>query len=208
MNLYHYSASERDILKTLKRQGGYTQDQEAEWIQWAKETDAVAPYYESISFFCGAIEARTLMSVIPDHPFWKKGNIIFEHVVEMEEIDKDISFMFVETPDDMRELMQIPIADFDKPGFENEYLRAKHKRKHQTGEIVDGHVSKAIFPRELLELIGKKYNDPTEWFIKKYRNQNYKEFWNDGKYASCVPHVMLYPKFGEVSVSYCNRIEL
>ena len=208
MYLYHYSASQRDILKSLKRQGGYTQEQEAQWVSWAKETDAVAPYYENISFICGPIEGRTLVSVIPNHPFWKKGNIIFEHVVEMEEIDKDISFMFVETPDDMRELMRTPASEFDKPGFTEQYLRAKNKRKRQTGEIVDSCVSKAIFPRERLELIGKKYNDPTEWYIKKYRNQNYKEFWEDGKYASCVPHVMLYPKFGEVRVSFSNRIEL
>lgn len=210
MNLYHYSKERYDILKSLKRQGTYTEEEELDWVARWRDIEGVAPYHYNISCFCGPINVKQLVSLFPKgftHPFWRSDTTYYEHVISIDDIPKGTPFMFVETPADTEHLLATPPEAFERESFVKQYLRDKMRRKRLTGEIYDGENKTKFNYSELFERQIRKFSNVDAFITTKYSNKKYQEFVKDGKYASCVPHVMLYPEFGELRVSNINKVQ-
>lgn len=69
--LYHYSTNPHPELLTLNMMGMPVPKQ------------ASASYGDTISFFIERPPVNFMSRVFDDHPFWKPGNVVYEHVVDL-----------------------------------------------------------------------------------------------------------------------------
>ncbi len=87
MKLYHYSDKQYTELLTRRVQGADEKEIDIATFK-AKRMGLPLPYHDHISFFFEPIPLDKIASVFPyGHPFWKAGNEIYEHVIDLDSID-------------------------------------------------------------------------------------------------------------------------
>lgn len=200
MFLYHYSSMPYPSLTTRRRRTDYSRAELKEMQDLTKRMKWIGDYIDHISFFFDPIPSKTVVSVFDsDHPFWIKGNQVYEHVVDISQIAQGFMYDVVESPSEVEFLENTEWKPNDKAFF-NKYMTDAAKRKlaqGETGRSVSGLMTQM-----------RKYVGQTEYYFKKAPlTQNWSED-NRLKYAATVPHVMLYPSTGEIPVDAINVITL
>lgn len=85
MYLYHYSAEKYDILLNKRQQGIEPTEEDLQIMKYRK---SAGPYVDHISFMVEKMPMEQIGKLYKDkHNFWKDGNVLYEHVIHVDDID-------------------------------------------------------------------------------------------------------------------------
>lgn len=183
--LYHYSALKYDTLLTRKKQGVSKPSVVMQTSQEIRPGD----YTEHISFFVDPQPLDILSKVYGKHDVWYKGNVLYEHIVNLASVG-DFKYHYVETPEKIQMLFDDSISILEYYSALNKINKTKHYIGSTLREFVYPYLQ---FKGTVRDYILKAPSYPN-WDSNKH------------KYAACVPHVMLYPKSGEVPVLSVKQV--
>lgn len=184
MKLYHYSSEPYPVLKTRKKLGLLPPKQMLD-----------ASYLDHISFFFDPIPSKTLTMIFgTNHPFWFKGNQIYEHVIDTNDLDIDIYFHVVESKRRTELLDQF--AEENNWVKDDPKLLAKWIILERRKSIAWGEIGRSR--RTLEEQIKNNVGGTELAYISASSRDDFEHGRN--KYAANVPHLMLYPRDGEIPV--------
>ena len=97
MKLYHYSDKQHSELLTRRVQGADEKEIDIATFK-AKRMGLPLPYHDHISLFFEPIPAEHIArTFLNGHPFWKAGNEIYEHVIDIQDIDPTSFWRVVES---------------------------------------------------------------------------------------------------------------
>lgn len=196
MFLYHYSTESRTELLARIQSGRLSGSEILKAKQEAADYGRVGSYLEHISFFFEPIpqDIGTLYAK-HNHPVWKKGMVLYEHVIDVSTLK--FAFEIVETP-----LSQQYIDD----NWRDEYMDDANEDKFisfcvKKARLLEknGYVVKDTdYNSELLRDNSAPFIGKTRDFyllsLKKSDPDNLSR-----QYATAVPHVMLYPENGKIT---------
>lgn len=179
MELYHYASSKFDVLKTLNKQG-----------KSYKEKSDKADYGDHVSFFFERPPLSLLGDIFGnDHHVWFPGSVLYEYTVKGEDLS-DFRYSVVEYPEKTDALYNTALSDaqyFTLCG------KAKEKWRYNGSTLED------------LEFALKHLKGTTEKYFKLMKTRsNFDEI--KKKYAATVPHLMIYPKSGEIKISKTKKV--
>jgi hypothetical protein len=171
--LYHYSSQMFDILKTREKQ-----NKPLDSKLKANSSD----YDKHISFFLEPIP----LDILPDihhnkHPFYVTGKEVYEYKIPTVNLGT-MRYYLTESPEKTKALYDTSIDDdayyalMDKVNKEQRYVGTKIK--------------------DIEDLVERFEGTTKNYFMKIPSYPNYEEI--KGKYAPCVPHLMIYPETGLV----------
>ena len=199
MLLYHYATKKFETLKTKQAQGIVTPKDMNESLDVCKEfydsygVRKPGNYYEHISFFFDKIPDDITRFFPHNHEIWRKGNVIYEHVVDLSKCEH---FMY--------EVVEFP--EKTKLRYDDSLNPAQYV--HELGKVYRAkkYIGKNI--KELTAIVKSEdlVKEQNRYFEKLLIRSDYKEI--SQKYAASVPHVMLYPAEGVMEVSGVNKITL
>lgn len=198
MKLYHYSTEPLELLLT-RREQGVSAEQITEAEIKAKKLGLPLPYIDHISFFLEPIPKETIASIFKNqHPFWKAGAEIYEHVIDSSSIPAQSQYMIVETPviDQYTDQFDWSVTDLK---VRSSYFIAMHKEMKRLGLLGVG-IPKMV--KLLTPFLGK-----TEGYYIKSRMAKDADV-TKTQYAAGVPHLMVYPIGGRVKVEKVYKIKL
>lgn len=190
--LYHYSTSLYNTLKTKATSGVLERREVLLERKRANKSIEKLAYCDHISFFFEPIPSKLLSELFTEHPFWFKGNKIYEYIIEIKSLKNKIDYHVVESEN--KTLL------YDNFVFENnwieddvilldKYIQLENKMLYEWKEKGDS-------LKELM-IQAKKHQGIIELAYKKAVNRyDFEE--NKNKYAANVPHIMLYPLNGEI----------
>lgn len=195
--LYHYSGSKHTVLKTRNAQGTHLSPEK---LQAARESMEIhhdpGTYAEHISFFLEPVPLDKLGGIFgAHHHFWYPGHEIYEHVVDIASLPS-FRYRVVETPlaNDM-----FYKVDWDKldDAEQQTFFQKLAEAQKAHGEIGSTVAQLRSCIRKFAGLTRKAY-------LALPGQPNWSEIKN--KYAATVPHVMLYPEGGEVTVTDVEKV--
>ena len=187
---YHYSKQRYSLLKSINAQKGMGL---TKIIQY-KEINNIN-YKDNISLFIDPIPLDIIGSLYKNHPFWYKGNEIYEHEIITTDIPDELFYWIVETP--------------KRWAFWNNHIASKNP----DNDILFDRYLKELFI--YLSKIGEMgYNKNELIFKTKDFVGTTKDFYKKSAekdpttklYAPFVPHVMVYPKGGEIKVNNICKV--
>ncbi len=186
MLLYHYAGAPYTSLRTLKHRDPAYKDE--------RTFDRHEPgsYGEHISFFLEPAPLDILGKLYSDvrHSLWVEGKTVYEHIVQSSNI-LSFSFMLVETPFDYAFMDEHwPVDAVFTDAEKESYFKELAKQKQRRGLVGNGN---SAFERTAKQFLGKT----RQAFISRAAVNNQED---KMRYATGVPHVMLYPKPGEVKL--------
>lgn len=190
MKLYHYSKDKRNILLSLNAAGLAKPEHQATWLAYTSKLGGPGSYADSISFFFDPVPLKLLGEIFEGkNDFWKTGNKIYEHECSSLDLPPDFTYFVAESPEDIKTLDESIWEDSD--AFVVTYLKAMYKRKRSTKEIG---TSVSDLEKQAAKYAGKTRH----YYEAASKRADFEE--NAVKYASCVPHLMLYSSLGKVKV--------
>ena len=176
--LYHYAKQQFDSLLTRDRQG----------VGDGKR-GSDKRYDQHISLFFAPLPMERIAHIHKGkHPFYVSGSIVYEHVVKIEELRGEY-YEVVESPEKTELRYDDSISD-------KEYYRLLDLAIEQNSYNSDSYEA-LILHHGRFSKIQNKY------FEKLPSYSDYKE--NMTKYAPSVPHLMVYPKSGEIKIYSCSQ---
>ena len=195
--LYHYSSERYDILKTKRLTTSFTDDELKGIEKETKQFNTISDYIDHISLLFDPIPSKLLPTIFPDdHHIWFKDSVVYEYIVDIDDIERPFAYEVAESPEDVR---QIDNTDWtnDSVEFTAKYTRKQQKRKRKTGEVGTD------FNTFLKQV--NKYKGTTE---AAYEKAPTSKDWNLNlyKYAATVPHIMIYPKNGLIKFRSINKV--
>jgi hypothetical protein len=195
MELYHYSKEPYTELLT-KRASGVASDQDILKAVTSSKLRGLHGhlYVDHISFFLDPIPSIVVGNIFHGHSFWVKGNTIYEHVIDVDKLEKNIEYEFVESEQRIELLDQFAEQEnwtSDDPAIYKKWLTTELTHKYRWKEIGE---SREFLKTKIKELRGHLGVQ----FMKARERDDYKD--NAQKYAAFVPHVMLYPSSGAIKV--------
>ena len=197
MYIYHYSKERYKDLRSLRCQNKLTK----------KELDDLDTQYtlgfnpdkytKSISFFVEPIPYDIIGDLFNNkHNVWKNGNNLYEYLVDVDTLEKNILFMVAESPAKSKYYLSQDTDNMSDEEFDK-YLKIVEKVMYKNKDIGIG--------RSQLETQIQRYQGMTrELFIAARKlpdSESTKE-----KYAANVPHLMLYPSGGIIQYKKINTI--
>lgn len=195
MILYHYSINKYETLKSLIAQRMPKKSQ--------SNGDEFA-YDRSLSFFLEPIPLDIAEIYFHRHEFWKSGLELYQYQIHLNALPKNIAFVLTETPKKTRLLYTV--QDWDKvktdPSLKDVYVKQIHEMEVKSGYRGHGINNLVIACKPFLHGIRKNM---------VYAAKLATQYPDDGgfeKYAACVPHLMVYPGYKEVSYTKVEKIKL
>jgi len=193
MKLYHYSKERHSTLLTKRAASG---DRNPSKFDGFKET-----YNDHISFFFDPIPSKTVGRLFgKEHAVWFPGNVLYEYVIDTNQFENDIFYHVVESAKKTAYLDEFSIThDWVE---DNPATLALWKKEILERSIKWGEIGKSLAG---LNHQIKLHLGTTE---AAYLNAFKRDDWEDGKhrYASNVPHLMIYPRRGEVIYEKISRL--
>lgn len=187
MKLYHYSSEKYSVLKTKAAQEGIGSDEE-------KISLKNLPYNKHVSFFAEVPPFDLFESIYgTEHPFWKPGKTIYEHVVDLQDLPKDFFYMFVESKE-VTELYYDPASDHLS---NEEYVKRKI-------EILTKHQYYGTKLQDLRSVIMRSQGEVRLSYANLPKRPNFSDI--KEKYAPTVPHFMIYSNTGVFKVSKVSKV--
>lgn len=189
MNLYHYSEEKHKVIQSLQAREAQVSGDRLK----LDPSGILPPYNTSISFFLNQIP-NDLPALLDDkHKFWQPKDL-FEYQVKTSTLPDDIIFYIAEAPERNK------IVDkFDWSKASDPEVRKSFLKEIRDWEISNGLIGQGV---KNLESKAKLYTGSLSYFYKKAYQLAKKE--NElesffSKYASYVPHVMIYHKDFKIS---------
>lgn len=198
MKLYHYSLERFPSILTRRLQGMSESELKEAEVK-ASKMGLPLPYVDHVSFFLEPIPKDTIAAIFKfEHPFWKVGQQLYEHVIDTKDIDEKSFYRIVETPeiDKYTDQFDWSVKDLS---VRSKYFQAMNKEMIRLGWSGYG-ISKMV--QKCSVFIGK-----TEGFYIQARMREDEEM-SRQLYAGNVPHLMIYPKGGEIKVESVKEIKL
>lgn len=184
MLLFHYSKDLFDKLLTREKQGNV--------IKIKQESYLPGNYNQHISFFFDPIPFYLISKIYgKDHPVWFPGNKLYQYVVDSSTIG-NFKYHIVETPEKTQLVLDDSISEEDYKKIYPELAKKNFYLGTNNSELEKG---------------SKKFiNKTREYFLEANKKPNWEQVKN--KYAAYIPHVMLYPDSGEVTISEVNTVKI
>lgn len=160
-------------------------------------------YDDNISLFLDPIPAKLLPELFQNnHPVWRKGMVMYEHIVDTRKLPEKIGFELVESVNKTKvydEFVEKHHWYSDDPKLLKLWWKVITPLLIQWGEIGSN--------RTYLETaINKNRGRTTELYKKAVQRADFEE--NRNKYAANVPHLMMYPLSGTIEVQAINKITM
>lgn len=201
MYIYHYSSEPRFSIKTKRASGAAVPEEIAKSEANAKRHSFIGAYVDHISFFCDPIPSTKLPAIYgEDHQAWRNGNVLYEHLVDVSTLEKNIAFTLVESHREWDEFHRFA----KKNGWTGDdpellakwYKHIKDKRKTWGEEGKD------------LKLLEKQVRAHSGRLLNDFVDASMREDFEEGrmKYAANVPHLMLYPKDGVIVPEKISKV--
>lgn len=202
MFLYHYSKARYPELLTKRLSGASVE----EIRQAEKQRDRykfIGAYVDHISFFFDPIPSKTLADIFKNnHETWYKGNVLYEYVVDVDQFEPDVGYSIVESRNKTA-FMDAFIKKHnwveDDPVLLAKYLKELDELSRRWGEV--GHSLEGLKNQIALNKDGTK-----QAYIAASKRADFEE--GRHRYATNVPHVMVYPKAGRASFIEINRVTI
>lgn len=196
--LYHYSAAKHTVLKTREK----TSPPDKEKLAKAKEDMEThkdpGTYYQHISFFFEPVPLDLVGKIFgKEHHFWFPGHDIYEHIVDLSSMP-EFKYRIVESPLAVKMFYETDWDDLDDSDL-LKYFRELADKQKAHGEIGSG-------PSELKSAASSMVGSVLEAFKELPKRPNWEEL--KSKYAATVPHVMVYPKGGEITVDEIKEVKV
>ncbi len=216
MNFYHYSIEPFDQIKSkILQEANKTieppnSDDDGHDLAYMKELlmfqKSHAPeafdYRRSVSMFLEPIP-RNLASIFNgEHQFWKPGIELWEYTIDSRDLPKKIPFKLHESPEviDLIYNKQDWDSAKENPKLVEKYSNDIDRLMFELGLSGEGIAHMEVAARKYNRGIEKYYREAYE-LHKKYPEDKILQ-----KYASCVPHFMIYP--GVQFISYKERQQI
>lgn len=218
MKLYHYSTELFDTIRSRVLQEADKEieppsaEEDGHDLAYMKELlmfqKRVAPeerdYRRHISLFLEPIP-RNLPSILHnEHQFWKSGRVLWEYIIDSRDLPKSIPFRIVETPEAVELLYEKQDWTHAKgnPDLVKKYVAQKKQLEIELGLHDEGRVK--------FEVAAKKYSKGiADYYAQAYElHTKYPEDKVMEKYASCVPHALIYPGVQFISINERQQIKL
>lgn len=198
MKLYHYSDKQYTELLTRRIQGADEKEIDVATFK-AKRMGLPLPYHDHISFFFEPIPLDKIASVFPyGHPFWKAGNEIYEHVIDLQSIDPTSFWRVVES------IEQSKFSDqFDWEGTKDLATRAGWFTKMHLNDAklgLSGYDTRLIYKASRQVMVMST--------LDFYRRAMFGRDPENTQYAADVPHLMIYPIGGRIPVTSSRKVTL
>lgn len=182
MNLYHYSENKIKIIESLR---AGKRDVTGERLK-LDPTGTLPPYSTSISFFLSPIPDNLPEILDFKHSFWQPKKI-YQYVVNSNDLPEDVIFYIAETPERSKY-----INNFDWNKASNPEIRKKFMEKIRAWEVDQGLIGQGL--SDFNKKASKYMGDLSTYYKRAYslskKENDLESFFS--KYASYVPHVMLY----------------
>jgi len=192
--LYHYSTMFNETLQTPLRSGLATEAEIIESTTQYSRFNQVARTVDQIQFFFKPIESKMISEFFgEDHPLWFIGNGLFEYAVNIDNIGS-CSFQCQST-EFQREFTKQYEYDNQLKKNDPNYIKRLHLLIRQAREL-NGEIG---YTKKNLAKIHERYQYQLYELASKPRPKDervsFAEYFND------IPHVMVYPKSGEICYS-------
>lgn len=193
MKLYHYSDTHYDVLMSRRASG----------LPAPEGVKVSEDYLDHISFFFDPIPSKIMPEVFSKgHPFWYAGHRLYEHIIDVNELEDGIRFHVVES------LRKTALLD----QFEEEHnwvdddpvLLRKWNNLIADETLKNGEAGRS---RTRLKIqISKNTGITASCFIAASQREDFHFGYN--KYAANVPHLMLYPESGKIIIREVNELKI
>lgn len=201
MLLYHYNHKPLKELKSMFARGLEKEGFELkeEYKGTIKEKFA---YNKNLSFFLEPIP-RDLPEILNhEHGFWKKGTVVYEHIVKLDNLPKDIHYRLVES-------RLATDLIFNKQNWDlvenNPRLKQRYLDEIKALELEKKYIGYSL--RDLKQGIFNLPHDIREDYKQSYLTAKANpELDMLAKYASNVPHLMAYPAEIPVKVESVSKV--
>lgn len=178
MLLYHYSKEQYDHLLTREAQGLKSSVQEEK------------SYSKHISFFFERPPLDIIGDIFGDgHHTWVNGNKLYEYIVDTSDIGK-FEYSIVEFPEKTAILYDTSLTDA-------QYYSQIEKVTKEKGYKGSG-------SRDLEKAVHPLLGTTRAAYANMRRHPNFEEL--KKKYAATVPHVMIYPKSGQIDYRRVSQV--
>lgn len=181
--LYHYSPASSGELTTLT-----TELKRNPKLELKDSPFKWGPYESSIAFFVDPINPVAILDEFQGdgrrHPVWWDGNQLIQHVVDASSLVAT-PWMIVESP-----ISQMWRAD---PEFDK---MSDAEWQEWWWEALKKHNLRGVGVTGLIKAIKPYQTHTMDYFKSQPRDNNNR--WT--QYATCVPHVMVYPPKGEIPI--------
>lgn len=198
MKLYHYSKEKHKVIESLQ-----ARNKEATGERLNLDVGStLPPYSTSISFFLNTIPSNLPEILDFKHNFWKPGKL-FENIVDSSSLPEDVIFNIAETPEWIKFTDQFDWSKAKDPDIRKSYMLKIREWSVENGLIGQG--------RDNFVKQASKYTGNLATYYKRAYELSKKEdalgsFFS--KYASYVPHVMLYHDDFKISKFQVKEINL
>lgn len=189
MLLYHYSLKELTDLETVNKQTG---------VNFISTPEAPA-YRDNISLFIEPLPLDIIASVFKDkHPFYKVGTIIYEHVIDSDDLEDNQIWFLAETPKLVRMIENIDWMKLSDVG------RLDTIKRLFAIEAKLGY--RGTSKKDMLKALTPFIGLTRDFFIAS--TESISEEKPIVKYAKSVPHLMIYPRLGVVPVKEARKVKI
>ena len=186
MKLYHYSSAHYDQLQSRRVTG-------LPMLPGMRVSD---DYLDHISVFFDPIPSKLMPEIFyKGHPFWFKGHVIYEHVVEVADLEDEFNFRMVES-DRRTELLD---KFSEEHNWEDDDPKILAKWKVEELKMQRKYHEIGFDKASLIALIKTLPRDVTKYGYLKARSRDDFDL-GYNKYAANVPHLMLYVRAGIIPV--------
>lgn len=181
MLLYHYNTAPLDELASQFARGldgGLT----------AEEIKSPFAYIKNLSFFFEPIPDNLPAILHNEHHFWKRGAVLYEHVVNIDQLPEEVPYRIVETRAKTELLFKKQKWELvpDNPKLKEIYVKELHDLEQKMGYT-------GIGLKKLKEVLAKLPYDITKDYQELYKcHKKHPEDKLLEKYAANVPHLMAY----------------
>ena len=198
MIIYHYSDKPRRILKTIEAQNILKKDHKELLDKKFIYRKEKLPYYKHISFAIDEIPFNSIIEAYEgkNHHIYKKGNIVYCHYIDIDQIYFNTPWDIVETP--------IDTFFYDKLWLEYEvYEKFLYRVKRLLNSVMN---NTGDTTPQLKNALRKFKGSYIERFGKLINRKDFNEL--SGMYAPTIPHVFLYPPSGQIKPIKVKKIVL
>lgn len=198
VKLYHYSDKQHSELLTRRVQGADEKEIDIATFK-AKRMGLPLPYHDHISLFFEPIPAEHIASTfLNGHPFWKAGNEIYEHVIDIQDIDPTSFWRVVESIEQNEFSDQFDWDNVSDLSIRGGWFTRMHQNDAKLGLL--GYDVRLIYKamRQVMVMSTLDF----------YRAASFRRDPENAQYAANVPHLMIYPIGGIIPVSSVKKIKL
>ncbi|MNI29819.1 hypothetical protein D3C76_89690 [compost metagenome] len=202
MKLYHYAKTRFPELLT-KRLSGASAEEIRKSEKQRDKYGFIGAYVDHISFFFDPIPSKTLGDIFKnDHSTWYRGNTLYEYVIDLGQFESDLGYAVMESRNKTAFMDQF-IAEHnwvdDDPVLLAKYLKELAVLEAKWGEV--GH-SLSKLKQQVALNVGKTQ----QAYLDAAARADFEE--GRHRYATNVPHLMLYPRSGKAQYSELNQVTI